>query len=64
MKKLDVTLPELALIAGTRAMLGAGIGLIIADKIPAEQRKAIGWTLTIIGAATTIPLAVNALAKK
>ena len=64
MKKRDVTLPELALIAGTRAMLGAGIGLLLADKIPDEQRKAIGWTLTIIGAATTIPLAVNVLAKK
>ena len=64
MKKLDVTLPELALIAGTRAMLGAGIGLILADKIPKNQRKAIGWTLAIIGAATTIPLAVNALTKQ
>jgi uncharacterized membrane protein YfcA len=64
MKKPDVTLPELALIAGTRAMLGAGIGLLLADKIPGEQRKAIGWTLTIIGAVTTIPLAIDALAKK
>ena len=64
MKKPDVTLPELALIAGTRAMLGAGIGLLLADKIPGEQRKAIGWTLTIIGAVTTIPLAMDALAKK
>ena len=64
MKKLDVTLPELALIAGTRAKLGAGIGLLLADRIPREQRKAIGLTLTIIGAATTIPLALNVLAKK
>ncbi|MRS04528.1 hypothetical protein EG832_15115 [bacterium] len=64
MKKPDVTLPELALIAGTRAMLGAGIRLLLADKIPGEQRKAIGWTLTIIGAVTTIPLAIDALAKK
>ena len=64
MKKLDVTLPELALIAGTRAMLGAGIALLVADTIPAQQRKTIGWTLAIIGAATTIPLAVNVLAKR
>ena len=64
MKKPDVTLPELALIAGTRAMLGAGIGLLLADKIPDKQRKAVGWTLTVIGAVTTIPLAVNALTKK
>jgi len=64
MKKRDVTLPELALIAGTRAMLGFGIGLLLADKMPREQRKAIGWTLTIVGAATTIPLAVNFVARK
>ena len=64
MKKPDVTLPELALIAGTRAMLGAGIGLLLADKIPDKQRKAVGWTLTVIGAVTTIPLAVNALTRK
>lgn len=64
MKKLDVTLPELALIAGTRAMLGAGIGLLLADRIPPDSRKAIGWTLTAIGAATTIPLAVGILTKK
>lgn len=63
MKKTEVTLPELALIAGTRAMLGAGIGLLLADKIPDEQRKAVGWTLTAIGALTTIPLAVNVLTK-
>jgi hypothetical protein len=64
MKKHEVTLPELLLIAGTRAMLGGGVALLLADKIPAEQRKVIGWTLTIIGAATTIPLAVNVLGKK
>jgi hypothetical protein len=64
MKKSEVTLPELALIAGTRAMLGAGVGLLLADRIKPEQRKAIGWTLTIIGAATTIPLAFNFWTKK
>ena len=64
MKKHDVTLPELALIAGTRAMLGAGLGLILADKIPKDTRRAIGWTLTIIGAATTIPLALDVLKNK
>ena len=64
MKKVEVTLPELALIAGTRAMLGAGLALLVADKLPKEQRKAIGWTLTLVGAVTTIPLAINLFAKK
>jgi len=57
MKETEVTLPELALIAGTRGMLGAGIGLLLADRLPEPQRKAVGWTLLLVGALTTIPLA-------
>jgi hypothetical protein len=64
MKKAEVTLPDLALIVGTRAMAAAGIALLLADKLPKDQRKAVGWTLTLIGAATTIPLAINLFGKK
>ncbi|MEN6617271.1 MAG: hypothetical protein ABFD12_11995 [Syntrophorhabdus sp.] len=64
MKKSEVTLPELALIAGTRVMLGAGIGLLLADRVKPAERKAIGWSLALVGAATTIPLAVNYFTKK
>jgi uncharacterized membrane protein YfcA len=56
-----VTFPELALIAGTRAMLGAGLGLLLADRLPEAQRKAVGWTLLLVGAVTTIPLALEVL---
>jgi hypothetical protein len=64
MKRIEVTLPDLGLIAGTRAMFGAGLALLFADKLPEDQRKAIGWTFTLIGAVTTIPLAINLFAKK
>ncbi|MBP1750644.1 MAG: hypothetical protein H6Q52_3183 [Deltaproteobacteria bacterium] len=64
MKEAKVTLPELALIAGTRAMLGVGVGLLVADKLPKDQRKAVGWTLTLVGAISTIPLAINLFVKK
>jgi len=64
MKKVEVTLPDLALLVGTRAMFGAGLALLLADKLPKDQRKAIGWTLSIIGAVTTIPLAIKFFAKK
>ncbi len=63
MKEAQITLPELALIAGTRAALGAGLGLLLADHLPESQRKAIGWTLVLIGAVTTIPLAMEVLGK-
>jgi len=64
MKKTELTLPELALIGGTRGMLGAGVALLLAGKLKADQRKAIGWTLFLIGAISTIPLAMDVLGKR
>jgi len=64
MKKAELTLPEIALIAGTRGMLGAGGGLLLADRLNDDQRRAIGWTLLIIGVISTIPLAVEVLKKR
>lgn len=64
MKKAELTLPEVGLIAGTRAMLGAGAGLLLADRLNDDQRKKIGWTLLIIGAISTIPLVIDVLGKR
>lgn len=64
MIKAELTLPEIGLIAGTRGLLGAGIGLLVADKLSAEQRKAVGWTLVAIGALTTVPLALEVFGKR
>jgi hypothetical protein len=64
MKKSELTLPEIALIAGTRGMLGAGAGLLLADRLNDDQRKSIGWTLLIIGAVSTIPLAIEVLSRR
>jgi len=61
MRETRITLPELALIAGTRGMLGAGIGLLLADRLSEGQRKAVGWTLVLVGAVTTVPLAIEVL---
>ena len=56
-----VSVPELAFIAGTRMALGAGIGLLLADHVKPEQRRAVGWTLLAVGLLTTIPLAADVL---
>ena len=61
MRETRVSLPELALIGGTRAALGAGIGLLLADRLSEEQRRAVGWTLLLVGAITTVPLALEVL---
>ena len=63
MKERSVTLPEIGLIGGTRALLGAGIALLFADKLNDDQRKAIGWTLLLVGAISTVPLAINVLGR-
>ena len=56
-----VTVPELALIAGTRAMLGVGVGLLMADRLDKPQRQAVGWTLFAVGVLTTFPLAAEVI---
>jgi 4-amino-4-deoxy-L-arabinose transferase-like glycosyltransferase len=64
MDRRIVTVPELGLIALTRGLLGAGIGLLVADRLSDEQRRAVGWTLVGVGALTTVPLAALVLRSK
>ena len=63
MKEIQLSRPELAFIIATRAMIGAGIALLLADRLSAEQRKAVGSTLVLVGLVTTIP-AVWAIFRK
>ena len=64
MKETRLTLPEVGLIAGTRAALGAGAALLLADRLDREQRKAVGWTLFAVGVVTTLPLIMMVLGKR
>lgn len=59
----SLTIPELGLIAGTRIALGAGLGLLIADKLSHDARKGAGWALLAFGALTTIPILMNVVNK-
>jgi hypothetical protein len=61
MRQLNLSLPELGLVAMTRAAGGVGLGLLLAGRLSNEQRKALGWGLLALGAATTIPLAAEIL---
>ena len=40
-------------------LIGAGIGLLLADRLSDDQRKGAGWALMLVGAVTTIPLALE-----
>ncbi len=54
----------LALIGGTRALLGGGIGLLLGDRLRDEQKRAVGWTLFIVGAITTVPLVFEVMRRR
>jgi hypothetical protein len=62
-KERKLTIPEIALIGGTRAALGIGVGLLLADKLKGKPRKAAGLTLLLAGAVSTIPIVRNVIAK-
>ena len=64
MKRSELTLPEVGLIAATRGMLGAGAALLLADKLSEDQRKVIGWTLFSMGVVSTIPLVIDVVSKR
>jgi hypothetical protein len=57
MRRLNLAIPDVAFIAGTRAALGVGVGLLLSGKLDAPRRRALGWTLLALGAMTTIPAA-------
>jgi hypothetical protein len=61
---LSLTPPLLGFVVGTRAALAFGLGLLFADRIPADRRRVLGVALVTIGAATTIPAAYSVLGSR
>lgn len=63
MRETRISLPELGLIAVTRAALGVGIGLLVSEQMGGRARRGVGWALVVFGALTTIPLVAEVLGK-
>jgi hypothetical protein len=63
MRTITVPLPLLGFVIATRAALGAGLGLLLADRLPPQRRRGLGLALVGFGAATTIP-AVRLLSRR
>jgi hypothetical protein len=55
MKRFNLPAPSFFFIVATRALLGAGVGLLVSDKLPRRKRKTVGAALVGLGALTTIP---------
>ena len=64
MRKSILTIPEIFLIGATRVALGAGLALLLGEKLDRKERRAIGWTLFLTGVATTVPLVFEVLDKE
>ena len=64
MKQVSLTIPEIGLIAGTRAAGAAGLALLLGNKMNPEQRRAVGWTLLAVGVLTTVPLIAQVYGKR
>lgn len=64
MRKSILTIPEIGLIGITRVALGAGLALLLGEKLNRDERRAAGWSLFLIGALTTAPLVLSVLEKK
>ena len=62
--KQSFSLPHLWLIAGTRGVLGSGLGLLASDKLNRAQRRRIGKTLLLGGLASTVPLVLSLFERK
>jgi len=56
MKETNLTIPRLIAIAVTRALAGAGVGMLLADRLSKARRTQLGFVLLGIGVASTFPL--------
>jgi hypothetical protein len=61
--KAEMTVPEVAKVLGTRAALGIGFGLLLANCFTEQQRRAIGGTLLVVGAFSGAVLASELFGK-
>ena len=64
MREIRISIPELVLVVGTRMMLGAGIGVLAAEKLGRKRSVAAGVVLLAVGALSTIPLAFEVLGRE
>ncbi len=64
MNPRTISIPTLALIGSTRGMLGAGLGLLLANKLSDVRRRGVGTSLLAVGLLSTIPLAMHIFRSK
>jgi hypothetical protein len=58
MNRFRLSIPQIMFVAGTRAALAGGVGLLVSERLQKRSRRRLGWILTSIGALTTVPAAL------
>jgi hypothetical protein len=64
MKAVQLPLPEMFAIAGTRVILGAGLALLFCHRLSQDEQHRLGTILTAVGIASTFPLAYDVLCRR
>jgi hypothetical protein len=57
-------MPLIGLMAGTRALLGVGIGLLLAPRLGERRRRTTGRALIALGLLSTVPLAMAMFSRR
>lgn len=64
MRAFLLPMPLIGLFAGTRALLGVGIGLLLAPLLSERRRRSTGRGLIALGAISTVPLAIAMFSRR
>jgi hypothetical protein len=59
MPTTSLPLYKVGALALTRAALGAGVGLLVADRLELRTRRAVGGVLLAVGLLSTVPLVMS-----
>ena len=62
--RVNLSPQEFGFVVGTRAALGAGIGLLCSLSMSPTARRRLGSTLLTLGALTTLPAAYLVFGRK
>lgn len=59
MAERNLRIGDIIMIAGTRVILGMGLGLLLSGRLSRDTRKGAGVALFAVGALSTIPIFIN-----
>jgi hypothetical protein len=59
MRTTRMSLPEVGALALTRAVLGAGVGLLVGDRLEVRSRRKVGGVLLAVGLVSTVPVVLS-----